>query len=80
MSNILKIGNNCNENKKRNLFIKIAGIPTINVATKSVNDYSLDSTKTSTSLSTLIMVIFMIVIPVILIAMAVIVYAKRKNL
>ena len=52
----------------------------INVATKSVNDYSLDSTKTSTSLSTLIMVIFMIVIPVILIAMAVIVYAKRKNL
>ena len=52
----------------------------INVATKNVDNFSLNSTKVSTSSSTLIMVIFMIFIPVILVGAAVIVYAKRKNL
>lgn len=52
----------------------------INVATKNVDNFSLNSTKVSTSSSTLIMVIFMIFIPVILVGTAVIVYAKRKNL
>lgn len=52
----------------------------INVATKNVDNFSLDSTKTSTSSATLMMVIFMIAIPVILVGAAVIVYAKRKNL
>lgn len=52
----------------------------INVATKTVDSFSLDSTKTSTSSATLMMVIFMIVIPVILVGAAVVVYTKRKNL
>lgn len=53
---------------------------TLNIATKAVDNYLLDSTKTTTSTSMVMMVIFMIIIPVILIGMAVIVYAKRKNL
>ena len=52
----------------------------INVATKTVDSFSLDSTKTSTSSATFMMVIFMIVIPVILVGAAVVVYTKRKNL
>ena len=52
----------------------------INVATKNVDNFSLNSTKTSTSASTLIMAIFMIIIPVMLVGAAVIVYTKRKNL
>lgn len=53
---------------------------TIYVATKTVDNYSLDATKSTTSYSTMIMIIFMIFIPVIMVAMAVIVYSKRKNL
>ena len=52
----------------------------IAVATKNVDSFSLDSTKTSTTSSTLMMIIFMIAIPVILVGAAVIVYSKRKNL
>ena len=52
----------------------------LNIMTKSIDDYSLDSTKSTTSISMGMLVVFMIVIPVILVGMAVIVYAKRKNL
>ncbi len=52
----------------------------LNIATKAVDDYMLDSTKTTTSISMTMMVIFMIVIPIIMIGFAVLVYAKRKNL
>ena len=52
----------------------------LNISTKEVDNYLLDSTKTTTSTSTLMMVIFMILIPIILVGMAVLVYAKRKNL
>lgn len=52
----------------------------INVAVKNVDNYALDNTKATTSSATLMMVIFMIIIPIVLIAMAVIVYSKRKNL
>lgn len=52
----------------------------LDVPTKNVENFSLDARKSTTSLSTAILIIFMIVIPVILVAMAVIVYTKRKNL
>ena len=52
----------------------------LNIATKNVDNYSLDTTKSTTSVSTAMLVVFMIVIPVILIALAVVVYSKRKNL
>jgi hypothetical protein len=53
---------------------------TINIATKDVDNFSIDATKATSSTATLMLVIFMIVIPVILISMAVIIYMKRKNL
>jgi len=52
----------------------------INVEVKNVDNFALDNTKATTSSATMIMVIFMIVIPVILVALAVVVYTKRKNL
>ena len=55
-------------------------VPSINVAVKKVDNYALDNTKSTTISATLIMIVFMIIIPVVLIAMAVIVYSKRKNL
>ena len=52
----------------------------LDIATKNVDNYSIDTTKSTTSVSTVMLVVFMIVIPVILIGMAVLVYSKRKNL
>lgn len=52
----------------------------LSIAAKSVDNFSIDPSKTTASTATLMLVIFMIVIPVILISMAVIVYTKRKNL
>ena len=52
----------------------------INAPVKNVDNYSLDNTKSTTLSATLVMVIFMMIIPVVLVAMAVIVYTKRKNL
>lgn len=52
----------------------------LNIMTKSVDNYSLDKNMSTTSAATAMLVIFMIVIPVLLIALAVIVYTKRKNL
>ena len=52
----------------------------LNIATKNVDNYAIDSTKSTSSASTIVLVVFMIVIPVILIGMAVVVYSKRKNL
>ena len=53
---------------------------TLNVPTKNVENFSLDATKSTTSASTVVLVVFMILIPVLLVALAVIVYNKRKNL
>ena len=52
----------------------------LNIATKNVDNFSIDSTKATASTATWMMIIFMIIIPVLLIAMAVVVYTKRKNL
>ena len=52
----------------------------LNIATKNVDNYSIDTTKSTTSVSTVMLVVFMIFIPVLLISMAVLVYSKRKNL
>ncbi|MCR4556204.1 MAG: GldG family protein [Saccharofermentans sp.] len=52
----------------------------LDVATKNVDDFSLDSSKSTTTASTVILAVFMIMIPVILVATAVIIYSKRKNL
>jgi len=52
----------------------------LEIYSKSIESYSIDTAKATTSSSTLMLVIFMIFIPVVLVAMAVIVYAKRKNL
>lgn len=50
------------------------------IPAKNIVDYSIDPSKATTSNSTLMLVMFMVVIPVVLISMAIIVYAKRKNL
>ena len=52
----------------------------LNVPTKNVDDFSIDTAKATTSTSTVMLIVFMIVIPVIMTALAVIVYTKRKNL
>jgi hypothetical protein len=52
----------------------------IDVETKTVDNFSLDTTKVTSTNATIMMIIFMIVIPVVLVAMAVIIYTKRKNL
>ena len=52
----------------------------VNVQTKMIDSFSLDTTKSTTSASTAVLVVFMVLIPVVLIGMAVIVYSKRKNL
>ena len=52
----------------------------LNISTKLVDNYSIDSTKATASNATIILVIFMIIIPLALVSMAVIVYTKRKNL
>lgn len=52
----------------------------LNIQTKTVDNYSLDKNMSTTSASTAMLVIFMIIVPVLLIALAVIVYTKRKNL
>lgn len=53
---------------------------TLNVPTKNVENFELDATKATTASSTAVLVIFMILIPVLLVALAVVVYTKRKNL
>ena len=52
----------------------------LNIATKEVDDFSIDASKATSSSSTSVLVVFMIVIPVLFVAMAVVVYTKRKNL
>ena len=52
----------------------------LNIATKQINSFSLDATKSTTTMSTIVLIVFMIAIPVLLVALAVIVYFKRKNL
>lgn len=55
-------------------------LPTINVPSKVVDNFSIDSTSATVKQSTAILIVFMIVLPVLLLSMAVIVYTKRKNL
>lgn len=52
----------------------------LTITTKDVENYSLSPEKATGSYATAMLVVFMVVIPVILVAMAVIVYTKRKNL
>lgn len=52
----------------------------LNIITRNVDNYSLDKEKSTTSVATAMLIVFMIVIPVALVALAVIVYSKRKNL
>lgn len=54
--------------------------PTLGIATKTVDNFAIDTTKATTSSATLVLIIFMMIIPILLIAIAVIVYTKRKNL
>ena len=55
-------------------------VSVLNISTKDVDNFSLDSQKATASASTAILVVFMIIIPVTLVALAVVVYSKRKNL
>ena len=52
----------------------------LNIATKNVDDFSIRTSHATSSSSTAVLVAFMIVIPVAFVALAVIVYSKRKNL
>lgn len=52
----------------------------LNIPVKQTDNFMLDPEKATTSASNFVMVIFMIAVPVLLVAMAVIVYFKRKNL
>lgn len=55
-------------------------VSVLNIATKDVDNFSLNTEKASASAATAVLVIFMIVIPVILVAAGIIVYTRRKNL
>ena len=55
-------------------------VTVLNIATKDVDNFTLNPEKASASAATAVLVIFMIVIPVILVAAGIIVYARRKNL
>ena len=55
-------------------------VSVLNIATKNVDNFSLNTEKASASAATAILIIFMIVIPVILVAAGIIVYTRRKNL
>ena len=52
----------------------------LNIEVKNVDDFSLDTEKSTIAASTAVMVVFMIIIPILLVALAVVVYTKRKNL
>lgn len=52
----------------------------LNIEVKNVDDFSLDTEKSTIAASTAVMVVFMIIIPILLEALAVVVYTKRKNL
>ena len=52
----------------------------LNIPTKNVDDFSIDTSKATSSSSTGVLVAFMIVVPVAFVALAVVVYTKRKNL
>ena len=56
------------------------GNPTLGIATKTVDNFNIDTTKATTTSSTLVLIIFMMVIPILMIGVAVVVYTKRKNL
>ena len=55
-------------------------VSVLNVPTKDVDNYSLNTEKATTSASTAILVVFMILIPLLLVAVAVVIYTKRKRL
>ena len=55
-------------------------VSVLDVATKNVDNYSLNTEKATASASTTILVVFMILIPLVLVSAGVIVYAKRKSL
>ena len=56
------------------------GNPTLGIATKTVDNFNIDTAKATTTSSTLVLIIFMMVIPILMIGVAVVVYTKRKNL
>lgn len=53
---------------------------TLNVPTRNVDNFALDADKSTTAASTVVLVVFMMLIPILLVALAVVVYTKRKNL
>ena len=53
---------------------------TLNVPTRNVENFALDADKSTTAASTVVLVVFMMLIPILLVALAVVVYTKRKNL
>lgn len=53
---------------------------TLNIYAKDIESYSIDASKATTANSTVMLSVFMVIIPVILVAVAVVVYSKRKNL
>lgn len=55
-------------------------VNSMNIATKQINSFSIDTQKSTTAFSTAILIVFMIIVPILLVAAAVIVYFKRKNL
>lgn len=52
----------------------------LNITTKTVDNYSLDSSKVTVSNAMVMLAVFMVLIPVVLVSVAVVVYVKRKNL
>ena len=60
--------------------IDSSGNPSLGIATKTVDNFNIDTDKATTTSSTLVLVIFMMVIPIFMIGVAVVVYTKRKNL
>ncbi|PWJ70732.1 ABC transporter family protein [Ruminococcaceae bacterium R-25] len=55
-------------------------VSVLDVATKNVDNYTINTDKATASASTAVLIVFMILIPLALVSAAVIIYAKRKSL
>lgn len=55
-------------------------VTTLQVITKPIQNYSINSSDATTAMSTAMLIVFMIILPLLMVALAVIVFTKRKNL
>ena len=75
--------NDANVQFIRNCIRDITGLNDYNnvqIQSKPLDDYSIDSTKVTSSNASVMTIVFMVVVPLALVVVAAVVYNKRKNL